>query len=92
MSLSLTGRFQSDGHGCLRGYELWASDVNSACGLLGRPVRLVVLNDKSNPNVAETDYIALITKNHVDLTLGPFSSLLTYAAGQATSSGRNTTG
>ena len=54
MSLSLTGRFQSEGHVCLRGYHLWASDVNSAGGLLSRPVRLVVLNDKSNPNVAET--------------------------------------
>ncbi|HXZ69398.1 MAG TPA: ABC transporter substrate-binding protein, partial [Streptosporangiaceae bacterium] len=49
MSLSLTGAFSADGHACLRGYQLWAADVNSNGGLLGRPVKLVVINDNSDP-------------------------------------------
>jgi branched-chain amino acid transport system substrate-binding protein len=83
MSVSLTGQFSADGQACLRGYRLWAADVNSHGGLLGRPVRLVVLNDNSDPNTASRDYNILITQDHVDLTLGPFSSLLTIPAAQA---------
>jgi branched-chain amino acid transport system substrate-binding protein len=81
MSLSLTGQFSADGQACLRGYRLWAADVNSHGGLLGRPVKLVVLNDNSDPNTATKAYTTLITQDHVDLTLGPFSSLLTIPAG-----------
>lgn len=83
MSLSLTGQFSADGQACLRGYQLWAADVNSHGGLLGRPVKLVVLNDHSDPVTAKKDYNILIGQDHVNLTLGPFSSLLTIPAAQA---------
>jgi len=81
-SVSLTGSFSADGHAVLKGYQLWRDDVNAHGGLLGRPVKLVYLNDNSDPNVARRDYTKLITQDHVDLTLGPFSSLLTIPAGQ----------
>jgi branched-chain amino acid transport system substrate-binding protein len=80
-SVSLTGSFSADGQAVLKGYQLWANDVNTHGGLLGRPVKLVYLNDSSNPNVATKDYTKLITQDRVDLTLGPFSSLLTAPAG-----------
>ena len=80
ISLSETGQFSADGLACLRGYQLWAADVNSHGGLLGRPVRLVVLNDNSDQNTVKANYTKLITQDHVDLTLGPFSSLLTVPA------------
>src|SRR5580704_17142281 len=48
-SLSLTGDFSADGQAFLRGYRLWQSDVNSHGGLLGRPVKLIILNDASSP-------------------------------------------
>jgi branched-chain amino acid transport system substrate-binding protein len=69
--------FEADGQACLKGYQLWASDVNSHGGLLGRPVKLIVMNDRGWPASAEYDYRWLITHDHVDLTLAPFSSLLT---------------
>lgn len=81
MSLSMTGGFSADGHACLRGFQLWRDDVNSHGGLLGRPVKLVYLNDNSDPGTAAKDYTQLITQDHVDLLLGPFSSLLTKPAG-----------
>ena len=81
MSVSLTGPFSADGQAVLKGYQLWASDVNSQGGLLGRPVKLVYLNDNSDPGTTTKDYTKLITQDHVDLTLGPFSSLLTVPAG-----------
>jgi branched-chain amino acid transport system substrate-binding protein len=80
ISLSLSGDFSADGQASLRGYQLWASDVNTHGGLLGRPVRLVVLDDKSDPNTVKSNYTTLIAQDHVDLTLGPFSSLLTVPA------------
>jgi branched-chain amino acid transport system substrate-binding protein len=80
ISLSLTGDFAADGQASLRGYRLWAADVNSHGGLLGRPVRLVVINDNSDPGIVAKNYTTLITEDHVDLTLGPFSSLLTVPA------------
>ncbi len=69
--------FEADGQACLKGYQLWASDLNSHGGLLGRPVKLVVMNDEGWPASTIYDYKWLITHDHVDLTLAPFSSLLT---------------
>ena len=80
ISLSKTGDFSADGQASLRGYQLWADDVNSNGGLLGRPVKLVVLNDNSDPKTVQANYTKLITQDHVNLTLGPFSSLLTVPA------------
>ena len=77
--------FAADGQACLKGYQLWASDVNSHGGLLGRPVRLVVLNDKGDIGLTKANYTTLITQDQVDLVLAPFSSLLTAnAAGPVT--------
>jgi branched-chain amino acid transport system substrate-binding protein len=69
--------FAPDGQACLKGYELWASDVNSHGGLNGHPVKLVVMNDEGWPASTEYDYKWLINHDHVNLTLAPFSSLLT---------------
>ena len=76
-SLSLTGDFSADGQNYQKGYELWAKDVNAAGGILGRQVKLTILNDASSPNQVVTNYQTLINTDHVDLTFGPFSSLLT---------------
>ncbi len=82
-SLSLTGGFSSDGQAFQRGYQLWQSDVNSHGGILGRQVKLIILNDNSSPTQVVTNYQKLITVDHVDLTFGPFSSLLTAPASAA---------
>ena len=79
-SLSLTGDFSVDGQAFQRGYKLWASDVNSKGGLLGRQVTLKILNDNSSPTQAQTNYQTLFAQDKVDLAFGPFSSLLTTPA------------
>src|SRR5579863_3216527 len=76
-SLSLTGDFSTDGQAFKQGYNLWVKDVNAAGGILGRQVQLTILDDKSDPNQVVTNYQTLINTDHVDLTFGPFSSLLT---------------
>jgi branched-chain amino acid transport system substrate-binding protein len=79
-SLSLTGDFSADGVNFMRGYQLCANDVNAAGGLLGRKVELKILNDASSPTQVVTNYDKLISTDHVNLTFGPFSSLLTTPA------------
>jgi branched-chain amino acid transport system substrate-binding protein len=76
-SLSQTGDFSADGQAFQRGYELWASDVNRQGGLLGRPVKLVFLDDKSDPTQGSTNVQQLIASDHVSMLFGPFSSLIT---------------
>ena len=76
-SLSLTGDFSADGQAFQKGYNLWVKDVNAAGGIMGRQVKLTILNDASSPNQVVTNYQTLINTDHVDMTFGPFSSLLT---------------
>ncbi len=86
ISLSLTKNndndFSSDGQLMKQGYQLWADNVNSNGGLLGREVMLKILDDNSNPDLTTKNYETLIN-DKVDLLLGPFSSLLTKAAEKA---------
>jgi len=80
-SLSLTGDFSADGLAFQRGYQLWESYVNSHGGLLGgRKVKMVFLNDSSDPTTVATNYTKLIAQQHVNLVFGPFSTLLTVPA------------
>src|SRR5579875_3063797 len=79
-SLSLTGDFSADGQAYQKGYNFWAAQVNAKGGILGRKVQLKILNDNSSPTQVVTNYQTLISSDHVALTLGPFSSLLTAPA------------
>jgi branched-chain amino acid transport system substrate-binding protein len=81
-SVSLSGDFSSDGKAVLQGYQLWAADVNKHGGLMGRQVKLIWANDNSSQAQVATNYTKLITSDKVDLTFGPFSSLLTIPAAQ----------
>ncbi|MGH6943826.1 MAG: amino acid ABC transporter substrate-binding protein [Geminicoccaceae bacterium] len=92
-SLSLTGKYARTGEEEGRGYQLWADSINqqgysfgkkdlpntSAKGLLGRPVELVILDDRSDPTTGVRLYNELIYNQKVDLLLGPYSSAVTNA-------------
>jgi branched-chain amino acid transport system substrate-binding protein len=75
-SLPLTGSKSVPGNAAKQGYEVWQDMINSAGGLLGRPVELVIKDDASDQNTIVADYNALISQDKVDLLLGTFSSLL----------------
>jgi branched-chain amino acid transport system substrate-binding protein len=79
-SLPLTGDFAADGVNFEHGYDLWMHDVNAAGGILGRKVKLIILNDASQVPQVQADYTKLISVDHVNLVFGPFSSLLTAPA------------
>jgi branched-chain amino acid transport system substrate-binding protein len=82
ISLSLSGDFSADGQAFEAGYKLWAADINAGGGLLGHKVDLVIKSDASSPTQVVTNYKALISVNHVNLTFGPFSTLLTLPSAQ----------
>ncbi|HKB93508.1 MAG TPA: amino acid ABC transporter substrate-binding protein [Gaiellaceae bacterium] len=77
ISLSLSGDFSDPGKFAEQGYKLWAKTVNAKGGILGRQVQLIIQDDASSPTQAATNYQNFITKDHVDLVFGPFSTLLT---------------
>jgi branched-chain amino acid transport system substrate-binding protein len=81
-SLSLNGDFSVDGIAFERGYKLWAHDVNAKGGIDGHKVVLIIKNDHSSPTQVDANYTDLITNSKVDLTFGPFSSLLTAPSGE----------
>jgi len=81
-SVSLTGDFADSGKAVKAGYELWANMVNVKGGILGRQVKLKIVDDTSSPTQVVTNYQNLINKDKVDLVFGPFSSLLTIPASQ----------
>ena len=85
ISLSLSGDFSADGQAFQQGYKLWAADINRAGGLLGHKVVLDIKSDASSPTQVVTNYQALISNDHVALTFGPFSSLLSLPAAKAVS-------
>jgi branched-chain amino acid transport system substrate-binding protein len=80
ISLSLSGDFSDDGKAFEQGYQLWADYVNAHGGVLGRKVQLDILSDASSTTQVVTNYQKLITVDKVDLTFGPFSTLLTKPA------------
>ncbi len=81
-SVSLTGDFADSGTAVKKGYDLWASEVNAKGGILGRKVVFKIVDDTSSPTQVVTNYQNLINQDHVDLVVGPFSSLLTVPASQ----------
>jgi len=77
VSISLSGDFSGDGLATKQGYETWAAYQNAHGGILGRQIKIDFLSDGSSPTQVVTNYQKLITVDHVDFVLGPYSTLLT---------------
>jgi branched-chain amino acid transport system substrate-binding protein len=71
-SLPLTGTFSATGKWVERGYQFWAEELNAKGGLLGRPVKLVIYDDKSDAKEAVSLAEKVITVDKVDLLIGGY--------------------
>ena len=71
-SISLTGGFSANARWVERGYQFWAEEVNAKGGLLGRPVKLLIYDDKGDPKEAVNMAEKVITVDKVDLLLGGY--------------------
>ena len=79
-SISLSGDFAADGKALQQGYQLWQEAVNKQGGLLGRQVQFDFLKDDSTTTQVTANYQKMISVNHDDLIVGPYSTSLTIAA------------
>ncbi len=79
VSLGLTGTYAGPAKMQERGYELWEQDINRRGGILGRPLEIIIRDDKSDKEEATKIYRDLITRQRVDLIFGPYSSEITVA-------------
>ncbi len=80
VTVAQSGQYAVPGSADLEGMRLWVHDINQRGGLLGRPVELVHYDDKSDPQRSTRLYERLISKDKVDLLLGPYGSDITMAA------------
>lgn len=79
MSLPLSGPVADRAKPGYEGYKYWVEEINAGGGLLGRQVKLKVLDDQFDQQTAISDYNRLISQDKVDLVLGTFSSDLNLA-------------
>jgi branched-chain amino acid transport system substrate-binding protein len=79
-SLPLTGEFSVTGTKHRDGYQFCVDEINARGGLLGRPVELIVEDNRSDTEVTVTQMERFINVENVDVLLGTFSSLLGFPA------------
>jgi methyl-accepting chemotaxis protein len=63
-------------------FRLWAKQVNQRGGILGRKVKMVLYDDKSQPSLVKHYYQKLIEEDNVDLVFSPYGTPLTLAASE----------
>ena len=83
-TVSLSGKFMEPALMGRDAMKLWESQVNQRGGLLGRPVKLILYDDRRNPELARELYRQLIQKDKVDLIFTPYGSDLSLAALEVT--------
>ena len=79
-SMAQTGPLAGSGKSALLAMKIWAEDVNSKGGLLGRPVRLVYYDDQSNPTLVPSIYTKLLEIDRVDLINSGYATPIIAAA------------
>jgi branched-chain amino acid transport system substrate-binding protein len=83
-TMSQTGALATQGTAALNGYRLCETDVKRRGGLLGRPIRFVIHDDRSDAALAAELYERLIAEEQVDLVMGPYGSTHTEAVAPVT--------
>jgi branched-chain amino acid transport system substrate-binding protein len=73
-SLSLSGPLGANGQTAYLAQRIWEEDVNKRGGLLGRPVQLVCVDDKSDASLVPAIYDKLLDVEKVDLVLGGYGN------------------
>ncbi len=84
IALSMTGNLADSASHYRKAIELWRDQVNGRGGLLGRPVELVIYDERSDPATAARLYERLITSDNADLLIAPWGSASTATASAVT--------
>ncbi len=89
-TVSRRGKYQAPSFMIQTALKLWQSQVNQAGGLLGRPVRFLLYDDRSDKELCRRLYRRLIQQDKVDLLVSPYGTTLTMAASELTDSAHYT--
>lgn len=84
-NFELTGGIANYGKQTMNGVQLAIKEANAAGGVLGKQIKLVVADNKSEPSEATNAATKLITQDKVSLIIGPVTSssvLATLQVGQ----------
>jgi branched-chain amino acid transport system substrate-binding protein len=79
----LTGGVAVYGIAAKNGAELYAKIFNAAGGANGRPIELVIYDDKGDPTEALNAYNKLVTADEVAAFIGPVTSAPTFGVAEA---------
>ncbi len=83
-TVSLEGKYIETSAMIQNGYKLWVEQTNKRGGILGRPVELILYNDKSLESLVAPLYEKMIVEDRVDLVLSPYGTPLTKLASEVT--------
>ncbi|MCS3448884.1 MULTISPECIES: substrate-binding protein [Bradyrhizobium] len=72
--LPFSGGVELYGQQAKLGLDLAARDINAAGGILGRPVEVIYVDDKTRPGSAAEAMRSLVEKQNVLATVGPITS------------------
>ncbi|MGH7715125.1 MAG: ABC transporter substrate-binding protein, partial [Vulcanimicrobiaceae bacterium] len=78
-TVSVTGTYAEDAKYALEGYRLYIKLQNAKGGWLGHQLQLKYYDDASDPATAVSLYQKLVTQDHVNILVGPYSSAVTAA-------------
>ena len=81
-TVSMEGKYREPSMMIQEAFRFWVDEVNQENGLLGRRVKLLLYDDKSNVDLTKKLYRKLIEQDKVDLVFSPYSSPLTIAASE----------
>ena len=73
----LTGDVAASGTYVANGARIAADVINAEGGVLGRPIKLIIEDNKSNPRDAATAAQRLIVRDHVPVMMGAWGSTFT---------------
>ena len=72
--MALSGPLAGGGKSALVAMQMWAEDVNSRGGILGRQVQIVHYDDQSSPSTVPTIYAKLLDVDKVDLVISGYAT------------------
>jgi branched-chain amino acid transport system substrate-binding protein len=72
--MALTGGLAAAGKTALLAMQIWQDDTNAKGGLMGRPVKLVYYDDRSNPPTVPGIYTKLLDVDKVDLIVSGYGT------------------
>ena len=75
----LTGAVAASGNYVVQGAKIAESDINASGGVLGKKIKLIIEDNKSNPKEAVATAEKLIVSDKVSVLMGAWSSTYTLA-------------